>query len=128
VAIHTGTGPFPANTAYFFEPRARDRGDPFRRNERIAGSKLDLRSPNRTGDVDPVIVGGALQCLPWIYRPVGLLLLLAVVVGNLLSLLPFHLLTLTILVGFLLVGCDFGCPHKVVSRMLDGAEDALVVN
>lgn len=77
--------------------------------------------------MDPVIVGCALQRLAWVYRPVGLLLLLAVVVGNLLSLLPLHLLALTIFVGFLLVGCDLGRVHKVVSRMLDRAEDALIV-
>lgn len=77
--------------------------------------------------MDPIVVSGAFQRLAWIYRPIGLLLLLAVVVGNLLGLFPLHLLTLTILVGFLLVGRDLGYAHKIVSRMLDGAEDAIVV-
>src|SRR5690606_2250470 len=89
--------------------------------------KLDLWRPDSTGDMDPVVVGCAFQRLAWVYRPVRLLLLLAVVVGNFLGLLPLNLLPLAILIRFLLVGRGLRHTHEVMSRVFDGAEHALVV-
>lgn len=70
MAGYTCTGTLPTDTTDFLEPRTGDRGNPFCRDKGIAGPELDLRSPDSTGDMNPVVVGRSLQGFSWVDRPI----------------------------------------------------------
>ncbi len=82
MALNTGPVPSSADLAHFRILGPRNQGDAFAGPEGLGVAKFDLGRPDRTGDVNPVVVRGPLQGFAGVDRAIGLLLLLAVVISR----------------------------------------------
>src|SRR5690625_2174112 len=128
MARDTGAPLLVASLAHLVVSGPRNRRDALGRLESLGVAKLDLWSPHRTGNVNPVVVRRTFERLSGVHRAVQVFLLLAVVLSSLARLLHFQPLTLAIFLRhLLLVVSKFRLFDEVLFGVLHGTEHTLVL-
>lgn len=115
-----------ANLAHLLETCPRNRRNALAGLKSLGVAELDLRSKDCAGHVDPIVVGRPLEGLSRIDRPTKIFLALSIMIGCFVSHLLLQTLTLSFLLGLLLVG-DLRRLHEIVLRKFNGAKGTFVM-
>jgi hypothetical protein len=126
VTCHASTVVTFASFADFVVSPQRNRGNALGWLQSLGVSKLDLRGPNSTRNMHPIVVCCPFERFPRIDWPAHFFLSFPIIVGCFLSILAFDTVFFSFLLGLFLVR-DLRWLYKVLLSEIDWTESTFIV-